>query len=382
MDAGTLVWLKGMSTAKFNHHLAVVLPTRAAEDTRTVVQLLTTDHVPADQLQAGPSAAPRPMSVRTGCLRTAWPCDQRRMLQYGCAHERVILRSLQQCGLPPECAAAVISYLEISPVITSRVAAVACSSESERGGAGYTFSKEASLQPGDADCWISAQNVALHDDQDYADLLAEDPDAPQFDEWLVYSLTSKQSKLEGPLPVSRDDAEPEPSPPSKCRPAAGAAGPSEAVTPLVWGNGRFRCQVHRVSIRIPVLPNGPLSVRRFYLQAGNTKAAMGFGQRVWKKDQTDPVALETTPAGETDWGTRMQSHLRPHLTLALVALRMHPSTLTQLTATQALLLTLRTSGAMLHAAAQNGGYVVPCSLPLMSNTCSTSQSTHRSNAKR
>eukprot|EP01043_Picozoa_sp_COSAG02_P054145 COSAG02_NODE_6086_length_3813_cov_3.395261_1_plen_339_part_00 len=321
MDAGTLVWLKGMNTAKFNRHLAVVLPTRVEEDTRTVVQLLTTDHVPAGQLQTRPSAAPRPMSVRTGCLQAAWPCDQRRLLQYGCAHERVILRSLQQCGLPPECAAAVLSYLEISPVIPSHVTAVACSSESQGGGAGYTFSKEASLQPGDADCWISAQNVALHDDQDYAELLAEDPEAPQFDEWLVYSLTSKQSNLEGSLPVSRDYAEPEPSPP-------GAAGPSEAVTPLVWGNGRCRCQVHRVSIRIPVLPHGPLSVRRFYLQAGNTKSAMGFGQRIWEKDQADPVTLETTAAGETDWGTRIQSHLRPHLTLALVVLGLHPSTLT------------------------------------------------------
>jgi hypothetical protein len=307
MDAGTLVWLRGMKTAKFNHHLAAVLPTRATEDTRTAVQLLATDHVPVDQLQNRPRTPPRPMSVRTTCLRTAWPCDQRRMLQYGCADERVILRSLQQCGLPPECAAAVISYLEISPVITSRVAAVACSSESERGSGGYTFSMEASLKPGDADCWISAQNVALHGDQDYAELLAEDPAAPQFDEWLVYSLTSKQSSLEGSLPVSSDGAEPEPSQP-------GATGPPEAVTPLiVRGHDSCRCQVHRVSILIPVLPHGPLSVRRFYLQAGNTKATMGFGQRTWKKDQADPIALETTPAGEIDWGARIQSHLRPHL---------------------------------------------------------------------
>lgn len=303
MEAGAVVRLQGMNTAKFNHHLAVVLRPDPAQDTRTVVQLLATDHVPADELQTKPSDPPRPMSVRATCLRVAWPCDQRRMLQYGCAHEHIIRRSLQQCGLPPECAAVVISYLEISPVVTSQIAAVACSSENCSGGAGgYTFSMEASLKPGDSDCWISSQGVALHDDQNYAELLAEDPGARQFDEWLVYDLISNRTRLEKSSFVSRTDVEPEPSTARQ-----GAAAPPEAVTPLRRGNDGSRCQVHRVSIRIPVLPHGPLSVRRFYLQAGNTKATKatnGFGRRTWNKDQADPVVLQTTAAGEVDWGTQ------------------------------------------------------------------------------
>ena len=287
--AGTTVRLHGMHTAKFNHHLAVVLPTPVTEDIRTAVRLLTTDHVPAHELKTKPGTPPPPMSVRSACLRAAWPFgQQRRVLLYGCAHERVILRSLQQCGLPAECAAAVIMHLEISPVDMRRVAAVARSSsgESEARAGHYTFSMQASLEPGDSDCWISAQGVALHEDQDWAELLAEDPGAPQFDEWLVYSLTSSGPKLPVAMSAATDAADP--------------------ATALARGRSA-KCQVHRVSIRIPVMPHGPLSVRRFYLQAGNTTATTGAGQRTWEKDQPDPVPLRTTLKDETDWGATAAS---------------------------------------------------------------------------
>lgn len=295
--AGTTVRLHGMQTTKFNHHLAVVLPTPVTEDCRTAVRLLTTDHVPAHELNSGPGTPPSPMSVRSACLRAAWPFDQqRRVLLYGCAHERVILRALQQCGLPPECAAAVITHLEISSVDMSRVAAVACSSSSENGDTGhYTFSMQASLEPGDSDCWISAQGAALHEDQMYAELLAEDPGAPQFDEWLVYSLTSNRPTPPVAASAATDGADPSPARP-------GVACPPEAATALLRGSGSSKCQVHRVSIRIPAMPHGPLSIRRFYLQAGNTTATMGAGQRTWKRDQPDPIPVETTPTDETDWG--------------------------------------------------------------------------------
>merc|ERR1719223_558922 len=94
--------------------------------------------------------------------------------------------------------------------------------------------------------------------------------------------------LEASSPASSDGAEPEPS-----TVRSGADALPEAVTPLLRGHGGSRCQVHRVSIRIPVLPHGPLSVHRFYLQAGNTIATNGIGQRTWNKDQPDPVALDT-----------------------------------------------------------------------------------------
>jgi hypothetical protein len=291
LEVGATVRLAGMKTARFNHHLAVVLPTAASGDARTAVRLITDDHA-ASETADSDEDPPKPMSVRTECLRLARPVGQKRLLQYGCANERVILRALQQWGLPPECGAAVVAHLETNPLRMSHVTAVACSSQSKNEGRpGYTFSMEASIQPGDADCWISGQRVALYDDAEYAELIEEDPDAPQFDEWLVYNLMAAEP------PAA---AEPEPAA------ALTAADIPEAPAPPSCGDGKV--QIHRVSFRIPVLPHGPLSVRRFYLQAGNTPAAAARAARgsprTWsKQDLADPDLLPATDStGEGGWG--------------------------------------------------------------------------------
>jgi hypothetical protein len=340
VEEGTVVLLRDMEPARFNHHLAVVLPDSGAECQEKVVRLITDDHVAPHELDDGVGEPPQPMRVRPACLRVARPLGQTRLLQYGCASERIIVRGLQQRGLPPECITAVLSHLEISPVRTSHVTTVACSSQSEVEHASkpeYTLSMATVLQPGDSDGWVSGPDAALYDDEEYAELLDEDPDAPQFNEWLIFDFGGNDAqRRQQPSPPASPGPGPAypPEPDKPLAPLAplAAAVPANSkdlvvVVPAPQPPRTCRVQVHRVSLRIPIMPDGPLAVRRFYLQAGYSvppdslpsaaaaaaaaaagpaaaaagPAAAG-GSRTWQQDQSDPDPLPTTPQDETDWG--------------------------------------------------------------------------------
>jgi hypothetical protein len=312
MAAGTVVRLRSMQTAKYNHVLATMLPPSVdMPEGRTAVAALVSPEDTESVRHEGVKGLR--MSVRTECLRPARPLggEGARMLEHGCAHERVITRALGQWGLPPDCAAAVLAQLHILPVEPDRVAAVACSSQANadpRGGS-YTFTMQATLEPGDDDCWISAQDVALHTDDAYAKLLQADAPgsetAFQFDEWIVYHLDMMQlyNLAAQPEPAAADPRQKQIWK-SAAEADMAAAEEAEAEAPQP---ARLR-QLHRVSMRIPPLPHGPLSVRRFYLQGGRSTTA-NAPRRSWNKQdraEPDPLAAQQ-PQHKTlgwEWGQR------------------------------------------------------------------------------
>jgi hypothetical protein len=200
----------------------------------------------------------------------------------------------------------------------------------------YTLSMATVLQPGDSDGWVSGPDAALYDDEEYAELLDEDPDAPQFNEWLIFDFGGNDAqRRQQPSPPASPGPGPA-YPPEPDKPLAPLAPLAAAVpanskdlvvaVPAPQSPRTCRVQVHRVSLRIPIMPDGPLAVRRFYLQAGYSvpadsalpsaaaaaaaagpaaaaagPAAAG-GSRTWQQDQSDPDPLPTTPQDETDWG--------------------------------------------------------------------------------